>query len=386
MAQHVRDPSVYLNDKNIYDGLKAARNKATPGRLIEFARGRGLILSDDEPLEDLIRYISRLTHSWDDLQLMVDLVSTASRAEKYTTYRIPLATSPEDLIKVINRLREQHSKAGDEIWKQTKPNAKTVALVVSYTLPDFKRTAVAQLTQHTCKITFSIGANDLQVRYSAQERAEEILRTVIHRLKDALDQDAEAELIELSQVKSNRLRSLFFTQLIELLPGFRLVQVPTVRGSNGSLADKPSRVEQQAASAIQGAIKRVHFSGTSIVKTSEYRRFFGSTEATADEPAFHIAAIVWIGDDTERTEGIRAEFEARFSDQTNCSGFTYRVRKIWYRDSGGALRRTASHPDPLDEDRLMRLIETTAGEMCRRIKAQAGVTQAAPQKKGRKKK
>lgn len=369
MTTHVRDPNLYFNDRNIYDGLKGA-TKASASILIALARQRGLLLSDLTPRDDVIDYLSRLTHSWHDVKAMIDLSNTADRAEKKQTRTLPFKKTAGHIERLLKQLESKQAEARDEVWKvSTANNGRTAVVTIRYTVPDFTASAMTRLTEHTCRIEFTADQGNIQVRYPKQGRAEQLVGSVLRILNEDEDQEREAEEISLSDVRSNRLRSEFFTKIIEGIPGFKVHEVSSVRGNNGSLTDRPTSLESRAAAALQSAIKRVTLSGRSITRTNEFRQFFGKPGA---EPDFHITSTSWICDEQEG-KALRAEFEAGFSGQANCTGFAYRIRKIWYRHDG-VLRRTHSSPAPEDERRLMELVEVRAREVCREIKNSAGAT------------
>lgn len=373
MTTHVRDPNLYLNDRNIFDGLKGTR-KATAAVLLSLARQRGLVLSELTPQDDLIQYISRLTHSWHDIKAMIDLINTADRREKKTTRTLPFKKTGKELERVLTQIMERQAEARDEVWKiATSGKGKSAAVTIKYRMPDFNKSAMTQLTEHTCHIDLISDNGKINVRYDKQDRAQQLVASVLKFLNDETDLNRESEEIELSTVRSSRLRSEFFTKLIEGIPGFRLLEVSTVRGNNSSLGDKPTSLENRATAALQSAIKstikKVVFSGRSITGTNEYRQFFGKPGA---EPNFHITSIAWVSDEVEHGR-LRAEFEASFSTQATCAGFVYRVRKVWYRAADGVLRRGGVSPQPEDERRLMDLVEVRARAVCREIKIAAGV-------------
>lgn len=366
MPTHVRDPNLYLNDRNIYDGLKTTR-KATSSVLLALARQRGIILYDGIPNDDLIRYLSRLTHSWNDLRVMLELVNTANRAERWATSTLPFNKPVGQLERVLRSLQEKQASARDEVWQissTSRGKDKSVIVTIRYTMPDFSKSAMIQLTEHICRIEFTPDGGTILVRHPKQDRAEQLVAAVLGALNDEKDTDLDLTKIELSDVTSNRLRSMFFTRLAEGLPGFRLSEIPSVRGNHGDPTSAPTRLERRATAAIQSAVRRVSLHGTSITGTSEYRQFFGKAGAEAN---FYITAITWIADELE-TSGLRVEFEASFTNQAACSGFVYRVRKVWYRTEDGALRRTGVAPQLPDQRRLMKLIETQARRVCDEIK------------------
>lgn len=373
MTTHVRDPNLYLNDRNIFDGLKGTR-KATAAVLLSLARQRGLILSELTPQDDLIQYISRLTHSWHDIKAMTDLINTADRREKKATRTIPFRKTTKEVERILTQLMERQAEPRDEVWKITTSNkGKAAAVTIKYRMPDFNKSAMTQLTEHTCRIDLIADNGKINVRYDKQDRAQQLVASVLKFLNDETDLNREYEEIDLSAVRSSRLRSEFFTKLIEGIPGFRLLEVSTVRGNNGSLGEKPTPLETRATAALQSAIKstikKVTFTGRSITGTNEYRQFFGKPGA---EPNFHITSIAWVSDELEHG-GLRAEFESSFSNPATCTGFVYRVRKVWYRAADGVLRRAGCSPQPEDERRLMDLVEARARGVCREIKIAAGV-------------
>lgn len=367
MPTHIRDPHLYLNDRNIHDGLRSTR-RATSSVLLQIARERGLILSELEPHDDLVRYISQLTHSWHDLKTMVDLLSTSERADRWSQATLPFKKSSSQVNKMLQALQDQQAAARDEVWNISRTKSGMIAVEISYKLPDFSKSAMTQLTSHTCRLEFTCESGQILVRHKKQERAEQLIAVLLGRLNDDADSSREVQKIELSDVQDNRLRSEFFTALAESLPGFRLVEVPSVRGNNGMLSKTPTASDRKAAAAIQSAIRRVSLLGRSITKTSEYRQFF---EASSKASRFYLTSMVWVSDDAS-IDGIRVEFEASFTSQADCSGFVYRVRKVWHRIDG-VLRRTPTAPAPNELQRLNSLLEAHAREVCHLIKSKAGV-------------
>jgi hypothetical protein len=73
---------LFLNDRDIHDGLTLAKLQITPKMLRELFLERGIFLSGKSSRETLINYTSLLNLDYHDIQFLAEQLTPPSRKEK----------------------------------------------------------------------------------------------------------------------------------------------------------------------------------------------------------------------------------------------------------------------------------------------------------------
>jgi hypothetical protein len=358
----------FADDKDLHDLLSAAKQRVTIAKLLELARSRGLCLSASESRESLVAQIARLPHGWHELVALWDATDSAERREKLSSCKLAGGFSGKDIFDAAEMVKDDRLGDRGEVY-DIQQLEKVVRVTVKYSDLDTSKTRLAQRNQREFTIEFEKVDGGFRVRHEAQERAHEVLAAIEDVLTKATPGTADTTRVnvELGAIRKPAQRTAFFLKLIKGLSGFTLEDVKAVRGSRLSKASDEEESEQtegeehvddereefdaEEASFVT-EVKRIALHGDGILGSPQYKQLF--------EHAFFVSSIVWTSTETT-PDGVRAEFDASFSNPEEGTGFTYAVRKLWERGTSGELKKGKASPAKVREDkRLVRLLEEAA--------------------------
>jgi hypothetical protein len=375
MAKKSLHSHYFADDKDIYDLLSAARLKLTPQKLIELARKRGIILSQDDDRGQLVEQISRLPFGWMDLNALMDATDTAERVEKTTSRSLSGAFELSDVREAVALVRETRGEVRGEVFK-VEVLSNSVRVTVSYSELDPSKTRLVQRTQREFSLEFESRDGGVFVRHQDQPRAHEVLSELVDILKSAPEQSLDETRIELGGIRVASIRTQFFLQLIRGLKGFKFDDVKGVKASRFSKTPSDSLVpvdDDEASSeeldplSEAGAnlgitpdeadfvahVKEMALKGEGLLNTAQYEHL--------TKHDFFVRAMVWTADE-EAPSGARVEFESAFDQPEAGTGFTYAVRGLYARKADGEFRKGRASPTAVERTRLVRLLEDAARE------------------------
>jgi hypothetical protein len=359
----------FADDKDLLDLLSTAKHRLTVAKLVEMARSRGLCLSAENPRGALIAEIARLPHGWHELVALLEATDSNERPEKLSSCKLDGVFTVKDIYDAAEMVRDDRvEKNGGEVYN-IEHFDKLVRVRVKYSDLDASKTRLVQRSQREFVVEFEKVDGGFRVRHEAQERAHDVLGAIEDVLLKATPGTSTAKRVnvELGAIRKPEQRTEFFLKLIKGLTGFTLEDVKGVRGSRLSSSREDEGAEQSEAdehgsddgeeidaeeATFVAEVKRIALQGDGILNSAQYKNLV--------EDAFFVSSIVWTSIENSPT-GVRAEFDASFSNPEEGTGFTYAVRKVWERGTTGDLKKGKMPPAKVREDkRLVRVLEEAA--------------------------
>ena len=137
MKKHL-ESSIYFTEKDIYDALMSSKRTMTIPLIIELARDKGIILSSEEPRDELVKYLSSLLYDYYDLNILIDHITPAHKKEKSKVTKIDTKIEATDLKNIAKEIANENII----IQVNKDPNdANKTTLKVEYDEIDFSKTS-----------------------------------------------------------------------------------------------------------------------------------------------------------------------------------------------------------------------------------------------------
>ncbi|OTG83545.1 hypothetical protein [Acinetobacter sp. ANC 4648] len=315
-----RDSVFNPNDHEVYAAL--TNHKVSKIELAKLFLKRGIIISPKDEKDKSARYFSSFFLSYFDLQDIHDCVSSASnRREMLRTngFQSESKINISEVIETLNTFKESKESTTEGEGKLTVDSVKVTQqgddILVNFSYSSFnwgnseftrrvnKRTAFRLRKIDDKTLYLDTGTNEEAKQWSAE--LSELLET-----SNALVKDDEINLLGVTSQKSKR---TFFDRLTKEIDGYELADVikvdvikPNDEGDDPE-AEKPGY-----------KIKSAKFHGEGLMQSKELDELISQ--------GFHLYRISWECTQTSSLDLDLYQFEARFNDTENCSGFEYIVK------------------------------------------------------------
>lgn len=343
----------YLEPLDIYDTLMAKEKRLSIAAMLNIAREKGVLLSGEDSRESLARYLSSIPFDYGDISRLYDLIESDARRDKTTSSRVKKELKFPSILTAVNTLNDERSVYGEVYSIVSPPSSQTVVLDVRYIETDFSKARMLQKTRKDARIEFNIATSDTLIRYPANDKCGQIVRSLIKKVENGLGDDIVLERIELSNIVTAEKRNDFFFKLMDNLSGMPAKDVVSVRmmPMNGD-SDEDAQ-EEEENSQLVSLIKRVSFDGQAITASKEYKSLV--------DKGFFISNVTWKACDMTVSPNILVELEAGFAVQGECKDFKYAVKGTYAfeKEANGfsLYKKTATE---LDRIKYLGLIERAA--------------------------
>jgi hypothetical protein len=361
MSKYINKSIYFANDKSIFDALQS--KSVTTKILEDFLAKKGIFLSSFDEKKDIVFYISRIIFDYYDYIFITEILEKPNQREKMTNCTFSEGTEKIDVTSACQKFREtEHSF--DEI-KVVRDGDK-VLVEVKDTEVDFSKTELKQKSKKTYKFEFQETESGIDIRYSSNEKSQEILEQIFNVISDINGETIEPQKISLQSITSSKYRNQFFINLINSLPNHRLRDVTKIDiKHNSNDLDTPlefegneSYLDGESDEIPPGFIEKVSLMGIGVLESSEFIQL--------NEKGFFISKINWTAIDQSNSEGDMFEFEAEFGNPESCTNFEYIVKGV-YRFNGethGKSRKTLSADE---SNKKLKLVEEAAKNVYEKI-------------------
>lgn len=374
MAKRTIQANYFADDKDVYDLLVGAKKRLTVQKLLEIARGRGIILSvsdrrDDRDRDALIEQLARLPFGWHELNALINATDTAERVERMTSREFSVSIDSRRLNDALNAVRDIRAARGETYQIVSTHSGKSLRVTVGYSELDTNKTRLAQRTKREFTLDFDLTSEAVKVRHQDQPRASEVLDDLVTAIAQQMTAPTQRQ-IELTGVHDAASRTNFFLELIRGIDGFSLEDVKRVKLSkfrnevSVGISDEDDDDEDDTRENYTGVspdeasyittVKEIALKGDGLLQSREYARITSVHD-------FFVCAITWTSVE-DSPEGVRTEFEAGFADPERGTGFSYALRGVYGRKQDGAHRKTKSTAAFDERGRLHRLLEGAASK------------------------
>jgi hypothetical protein len=331
-------------DKALFDALN--QYQITNQQMRDFFLSRGIIISKDTPRKALAKTFSRFIHDYEDHKKLASILGISSRRERITSTVVSGDTTIENFENAAQSLKEKLSSEGEHVHIDM--FEKTLRLSVKYTDYDFNKSEFKQVVEREAVVIIEQNNDDFTIRGPLNEKSTSVTDFIIESVESDIDTTLPRKEVSLINVESALKRTQFFTNLIESMDGFELVDVTDVYVFHPRLDDEDSD-EGGSSNAVH--ISKASLKGEGVLQSEELQ--------SLSARGFYIWKIVWVAK-RESYDSDHYVFEAQFSNAEECSQFSYLAKGfLKYLGQGEYSSSKVQHSE-YEEQKLNKLIEITA--------------------------
>lgn len=336
MANYQNLSRYYMDDKDVVDLISGG--EVSTRFMLGFLRRRGIFLpepSKNWPREELVKLFARQLFSWKEIREITEETNTTDREDRTETCKMTGIPTTFDVAAILNDLQALRASSKNEAYQLSKKADGTTQVLVAYTEIDPYLARPFQKRAKVLELEVQLVGSELEVSYSSNPRASQIVEvlTGLICLKDP--ETIEATRIEFPGLKDAALRTEFFSQLLEKVSGFRILDVQDVKVDNrldaekapeddegedeDSDADEPDeKASEVQAQVVKGLIKKAAFSGNSVLTSEIYQQLRQS--------GYFISSLNWKA--LELSADHEVEFRAEMADPVRFGDFRFDVTKV----------------------------------------------------------
>lgn len=311
----------HITQQDIKDVLLARGQKVCVGALVAMARSKNILISSNSDRQDLANYVAKLPFDNKDIEYLYDLIEYDQRREKMTCSKLKHNIEEDNIRRAINNFQEKRVACGDVLTVTSQPGAPTLILEYYYDEEDYGKARMLQVVRKKAIIEFNITSSETAIRFPANPQCDSAVEHIVNDISAATEDSFEVQKIDLSHVSSSEVRNNFFIILIKSMDMMAVHDVTGVKISRLGVDDKEAATDDEDESDVPGFIKKVILEGRALLAQDEYNTFI--------KKGFYISNIKWAAIDKSSAEMVRVDFEAGFTNQTQCKDFKYDVKYIY---------------------------------------------------------
>lgn len=300
----------YFDDKDVFDALMSEKRRISNEALVQFLRGKGIVVSKQMSREELCDYISTWFRDYQTLESL----SLGERKKRETAKFESEEVSPknpedciscEDVRTAIDQLKNSISGQGQSLVLEPDGDGKVTNLIWTRDVIDFSQTPLRQRTRRSDKIQIlRAESGKVYVRTPTHESCASLRSAFVSELHSVTGHEFSRTDIRIKENASPEERIAFFLDILNGMPSYTPQTVTVVNlVSNEAEADDDGNdieAEDQARVDFQGLLQ-AKLRGGRLLETPEYQdlkeRGFSPSEIRwwATEPDGRTLVLFWFG-------------------------------------------------------------------------------------------
>lgn len=358
MKKPLHGPSLYYaTDKNVFDALN--QHKVDMPTIIKLFQRRNIIVSKKTPREDLAKYFARLGHDFFDHKDISSRLGVTPRRERITSMDVIGENKVDTLQVAIAKMKQDLESAGDVV--QISRDGNTVTMNIQYSTVDYKLNEFAQVQVRDGIVEFEKTDDGYIVRNTHNEYLNNVRESVIGNLEKSMTEPIQRKAVSLFDIPNPKLRSKFFYDLVNHLPGYMRKDVTDVF----VFKSRPENVDEDEGEEDSDAdthVERVALRGNGITRSELLNDLL-------EDDSYYITKIGWTAQETTGLGHIY-DIEAVFSDPKDCTGFSFILSGVYPFEEGVVSSRRRS-PSKQEIDAISRVVEAKARSLVEIFKSQS---------------
>ncbi len=354
-----------VTDKALYDALN--QSKITPSELGDLFLERGILISKETERKDLAMNFSRFHHDYLDHKKIAEHLGVSSRRERTTTKKVNNSIDMEHILSAAEDLKKS-IESDNDVCQIIKTDNK-VYINIQYLSTDYTKSDFRQVITKEATIIIEDNKSSITIRRPDNESVEcyeNIILTSIEKSLSLKSDTMDSQHLNIDEITlinhiEPEVRTGFFIKLISNLSGFILDDVTDAYVYH----PKPEKIDEEDGDIDTGVhISKASLKGEGVLRSEELISLY--------DRGFYLWKVRWQAKEALPDPDIY-EFEAQFSNQIDCSGFSYAVKGVKkYKEKGEYYKNFVS-PSKTDESRLYKLIEDSAYSIMINIDTIVGV-------------
>lgn len=346
MKKPIYGPSLYYaSDKNIFDALN--QHKVDTQTVLKLFERRNIVVSKTASREDLAKYFGRLSHDYFDHKDIAARLGVAPRRERITSMDIVGSANIENLISTVDRLKSNLEDSGDIL--QVSRNGDNLAINVQYSSIDYGKSEFAQIQVRNGIIEFEKNTDGYTVRSTQNDYLNNVRDALLEKIDGSIDKPLTKVVVSLFDIRSSKLRSKFFHELINSLPGYSRYDVTDVYIYKAKPSEIFENEEDEEQENSETHVERIFLRGNGVTRSELLNDLL-------DEEDYYIVKIGWQAKETMGMGNIY-DIEAVFSEPKDCTGFSFLLQGVYPQEDGKISSKRRS-PNKGEIDKISRAIES----------------------------
>lgn len=330
MAKFIQLARCYYNDKDIEDILGNPRFSAKA--LLQIARERGIVLSSDERIEDVIKYLSIQYFDWGSLTGLTSRLNREESEERRATVRLENLSSIDAVEKAAERAKSNCSTSRDVIHV-SKQSGKIV-VSGSYIEIDPTKSRAVQREERKFLLEFAEDRGAIKVEYTHSGRAAGLIASIVNELKNEdATKDVALKRISLAGIRDPVLRTDFLLKVRGTMKEFRALDVLDINvdhrfeaavkqdddDSEAGSSPRDALDETSEEAEVKSLVRSAALHGSGLLTSDLYQRL--------RENGYYIYKLVWSAKELVGA-GRVMEFEVGFENPIKAEGFYYDLKRV----------------------------------------------------------
>lgn len=355
MKKNIHGPSLYYaTDKNVFDALN--QHKVDMQTIIKLFQRRNIIVSKKTLREDLAKYFARLGHDYFDHRDISSRLGITPRRERITSMDVIGENAVETLQVAVDKLKQELESSGDVV--QITRDGSTLTMNVQYSTVDYKLSEFAQVQVRDGIVEFEKTEDGYIVRNTHNDYLNTVRDSLIGNIEKNMSEPIKKKVVSLFDITSSTLRSKFFHELVNNLPGYIRKDVtdvyifkakPEVEDDEDDEADPDTHIE------------RVALKGYGVTRSE-------ILNGLLDDNEYYITKIGWTAQEASGIGNVY-DIEAVFSDPKDCTGFSFILSGV-YPIEDGVVSSRRRVPNKQEIDAISRVVEAKARSLVDELKAE----------------
>jgi hypothetical protein len=317
--------SIYFaSDKAIYDGLDKISNQ----KIIDFLRGKGVIVSSDFDRDKIKKYISTFNFSYKDYLWITSLLEKPNYKLRSEIKKISASEDISmDQLSIIASKFKAKITQNDDVICTVQKNENSIKFLINYLDEDLSVSELRQKRQVKAEIEITnkknknSTPNDLNISFSSTKEVKKLTNELVGEIKNNIGNDTIKEIeISLESINSPEARSKFFILLSKNIKGYKFLDILSVDVTKNfnSISDDeelldPDDIEYEKDQYV-AKIKNAGLKGENVTSTPYFSQLHSD--------GYFIYKMVWSSEE-DLQDGYKVVFEAQFGNKDKCIDFKY---------------------------------------------------------------
>ena len=311
----------HITRQDIEDVLLARGQKVSVSALVAIAKSKNILVSNNLDRVALAKYVATIPFDNRDIEDLYSLIEYDQRREKMTCSRLKSKIKEDNIRGAVDSFVEKRLKCNDVLSVVSRPGAPTLILEYDYDEEDFGKARMLQIVRKKARIEFNIATSETLIRFPANQQCSNAIEYIVEEINKNSEDSFEVKKIDLSHIANPASRNKFFISLIKNMNQMDVHDVTGVKIARMNSDDNFDDADEDGDTSVPGFIKKAVLEGQALLIQDEFKAFI--------DKGFYISNIKWKAVDKSSSELAKVEFEAGFSDQSQCKDFKYDVKYIY---------------------------------------------------------
>lgn len=347
----IDEPYFFAQPNDVFDALYSSERSYSLKQLKLYALKYGIVVSDRCDRETLCRRLASLTFDYHAFMELSESLQPTSRKKQSSVIHLDKDITLDQIQTIFPNLQDRRHRENLALKTRRSDNS-NVTIDVNYTEIDHGQTRLKQRTPKDSKIDILDGK---KIRYTSNERTEEIIQALIATLEESEKEEIVIRKIDLSIFVDPKIINDFFINLTSAdTDDLPFMQVSHI-GIHKLGSDKE---DEEASEMLLASINKASLSGSDVLNSTEVQKFLKSGD-------YYIHRIGWLTDPVEiktlRGDTYLAHLKLGAQTKPADTRENFRFEPIrYYKNIEGQMASSGHLLDSVNERFFLDMLESSA--------------------------